>query len=203
MSIGKAQALALADNFLDDIGSGSKDDLQPRETISELLLLAGELVEMAQENLNESKSNAAGDLSKSILASEPITTHGIMQIDVEMSFYGQFINKGVRGTKSGSGLYAFKNDKPGGKMVKSLSRYIKSAASKIGTVKHKIGYESKNAAVAAASNAYAVARAVKQHGIKATYFMDKAIADTDKKVSDRLGDALAIDVLNSLPDNLN
>ena len=120
-----------------------------------------------------------------------------------MNFYGQFINKGVKGTKSGSGLYAFKNDKPGSKMVKALSKYIKSASSKIGSVKHKIGYEVKNTAVAAASNSYAVARAVKQHGIKATYFMDKAIADTDKKVSDRLGDALSIDVLNSLPDNLN
>ncbi len=201
-SISKAQSEALADGFLNDIAS-NKDGLVPRETISELLLLAGELVESAQENLNAAKANASGELSKSILAQEPKAAPGFIQIDIEMNFYGQFLNKGVKGTKSGSGLYAFKNDKPGGNMLKAISQYMKDARSKIGSVKTKIGYESKNASVAAASNAYAMARAVKQHGIKAVYFMDLAIAETDKKVSERLGDALAIDVLNSLPDKLN
>jgi len=202
-SISKVQAEALADGFLDDIDAGSPDALQPRETISELLLLAAELVESAQDGLNAAKANASGELSKSIEVEEPKTAPGLIQVDISMNFYGQFVNKGVKGTKGGSGLYAFKSDMPGAAMVKSMQKYIKDARSKIGTVKHKIGYESKNAAVAEKQSAFAMARAVKQHGIKATYFMDLAIAETDQKVSERLGDALAIDVLNSLPDELN
>jgi hypothetical protein len=203
MSISKAQAEALADGFLDDIGTGNPNELQPRETISELLLLAGELVEDAQKNLDNTKSNASGELSKSIEANEPTTAPGLIQIDIEMNFYGQFVNKGVKGTKEGSGLYAFKSDMPGRKMLKSIEQYIKDAKSKLRSVKQHIGYENKNKGVSDANSAFAMARAVKQHGIKPTFFMDKAINDTDKKVSERLGDALAIDVLNSLPDKLN
>ena len=103
MSIGKAQAEALADGFLDDIGS-DPNGLQPRETLSEIFLLAGELVEGAQDNLNASHTNASGDLSTSIAAREPVVGAGFIQIDIEMNAYGQFVNSGVRGTKGGSGL---------------------------------------------------------------------------------------------------
>jgi hypothetical protein len=201
MSISKAQAEALADGFLDDIGT--EEGLQPRETIAELLLLAGNLIDLAQKNLDKTHSNASGKLSESIVAREPITAPGLMQIDIEMNYYGQFINKGVRGTKGGSGLYSFKKDMPGEKMVDSIKKYMKDARSKIRSVKVHIGYESKNKSVAEASNAFAMARSILQKGIKPVYFMDKAIAEIDKTITEQLGDALAIDVLNSLPDELN
>lgn len=202
-SISKAQADALAEGFLDDIGTGNPGELQPRETLSELFMLVGELIEDAQDNLNETKSNASGRLSSSIEAREPVAAPGLIQIDIEMNFYGQFVNKGVKGTKGGAGLYKFKSDMPGKSMVDAIKHYMKDARSKIGAVKKPVGYEIKNATIAQASAAFAMARSIKQHGIKAVYFMDKAINDTDKKVSQRLGDALAVDVLNSLPDELN
>lgn len=202
-SIGKAQAEALADNFLDDIGSGDPGELQPRETIAELLLLAGELIEEAQANLNATRSNATGNLSESIQAQEPKTAPGLIQIDIEMNFYGQFVNKGVKGTKGGNGLYSFKTEFPSKKMVAAIRKYIKDARSKIGSDKTRIGYETKNTTISEASSAYAMARSIKRKGIDATYFMDRAIDETDKKISERLGDALGIDVLNSLPDELN
>lgn len=202
MSINKQQADALADNFLDDIGS-EQDAFQPRESVSVLFQLAGEVIEKAQENLNQSNSNASGKLSESIEAEEPVTGNGFIQQDISMAFYGQFVNKGVRGTKGGRGQYAFKNDKPGGKMVKAFEGYISEARSKIGTESKGVGKnESKNAAVAKRQSAYAMARATKQHGIKATYFMDKAVNDIDKDIEERFGEALRIDVINSLPDEL-
>lgn len=211
-SIGKAQAEALAEGFLDDIGS-DPDGLQPRETLSELFLLAGELVEMAQDNLNDTKTNASGELSKSIATREPVAGPGFLQIDIEMNFYGQFVNSGVRGTRSGSGLYKFKHELGGRKkgqkgsgkkhkLVEAMIKYQKDARSKLTNVKVPIGYENKNSEIAKRASAYIMARSILQKGIKATYFMDKAIQETDRKVSERLGDALAIDVLNSLPDKL-
>lgn len=202
MSINKAQADALAEGFLDDIGS-SEDDFQPKESVSVLLQLAGVIIDNAQQNLNNSNTNASGKLSESIEAEEPVTGNGFIQQDISMAFYGQFVNKGVRGTKGGRGIYSFKNDKPGGKMVASISKYIKEARSKIGTEPKGRGKnESKNAAVAERQSAYAMARSVKQHGIKPTLFMDKAIDDIDKIIDERFGEALVIDVINSLPDKL-
>jgi hypothetical protein len=43
-----------------------------------------------------------------------------------------------------------------------------------------------------------MARSIKQHGIKPTGFLDKAIATTRNKISDRLGAALRIDIISSI-----
>lgn len=201
-SFASAQASALAEGFLDSIG-GSKEEFQPRDTLSQLFILAGELIEDAQNNLNADRSNASGNLSDSIQARDPVASNGIIQIDIEMLFYGQFVNKGVKGTKSGQGLYSFKYDMPSRDMVTAFQQYMRSARAKIGNVKSPIGHEIKNKAVSDISSAFAMARATKQHGIKATGFMDKAIDTTNAKVQDKLGNALAIDVLNALPDKLN
>src|ERR1700761_799643 len=99
MSIGKAQAAALADGFLDSFGS-SKDDLRPKETFTEIILLAGELIQSCQQNLNQSNSNASGSLSSSLIAGEPALNGKVFSLDMLMNFYGQFVNKGVKGTRS-------------------------------------------------------------------------------------------------------
>jgi hypothetical protein len=205
MSINKAQADALAEGFLDDIGSGSPGSLKPRETISELLMLAGELIESAQTNLNNSNTNASGNLSSSIEAEEPVVNSGLITIDVSMLFYGQFINKGVKGRKSGSGLYAFKYDAPSAKFVKAIKEYIQTASKKLtNTNKAKTisKNELKNVSVSEIDSAYAMARSIIQHGIKPTGFMDKAITMTDEKAQDRFQSALRVDILNSLPNKI-
>jgi hypothetical protein len=199
MSISKAQAAALADGFLDNIGSN--EELQPRETFSEIILLAGEFVEAAQDNLNKSNTNASGNLSSSIQVGEPEVVGSLFKVDVFMDYYGQFINKGVKGTKSGSGLYAFKHDYPSKGMIDSIREWIK--AGKLKTTNTNVRKtisrnEKKNGSIAKLDNAFAVARSIKQHGIKPTGFLDKAVDTTITKVKDRLGLALKIDILNSI-----
>lgn len=203
MSISKSQAEALADGFLDQLGT-TQDELRPRETISEILLIAAELVEAAQENLNSSNSNASGKLSESIEAEEPVINGNSMTIDVTMLFYGQFINKGVKGRKGGSGVYSFKHDMPSKDFVKAIKTYIRTASRKItNTSSASISKnEIKNRSVAEASSAFAMARSIIQHGIKATGFMDKAIVSVSDIANDRLGQALRVDIINSLPDKI-
>jgi hypothetical protein len=123
-SISKAQADLLSSGFLDNIGS--EETLQPRETFSEIILLAGEFIEDAQDNLNKSQSNASGNLSSSIQLGEPEVSGNLFKVDVYMNYYGQFINKGVKGTKSGSGLYAFKHDFPSKGMIDAIREWIKA-----------------------------------------------------------------------------
>ena len=198
MGISKAQAAALAEGFLDDIGT--EETFQPRETFTDLILMAGELVEDAQDNLNKSNTNASGGLSESLEASEPEKSGSTLKVDVYMNFYGRFVNKGVKGTKSGAGLYAFKYDMPSKSMVDAIKEYIKSAGKKTRNVNARKTIsknEIKNASISS-QIAFATARSIKQHGIKATGFLDKAVEVTRKKVKGRLELDLRIDVLDSI-----
>jgi hypothetical protein len=195
MSINKQQAQLLADGFLDSIGS-SKDELRPRDSYSELIILAGELVEDAQENL---KGNvASGALSESLAVDEPTRAGDILRIDITMQFYGRFLNKGVRGTKSGKGLYKFKHELPSKGMVEALKQSIARAGSKVrntSRAKTTSTNELKNFKVSDADKyAFAAGRNIKMYGIAPTGFVDKAVRSTQKKVSDRLGLALKVDV---------
>lgn len=197
MSMSKAQAAAIADGFLDTQGS-DRNEFEPRETFTELILLAGGLVEQMQKNLISSNSNASGKLSESIIANEPEKAGSALKIDITMSFYGRFVNKGVKGTKGGSGLYAFKYDRPSSKMVNSIRQWIRIGKASTANVKQTYKkLERKNASISQLDNAYATARSILQKGIKATGFIDKAIITTQQKVSDTLGAALKVDIINS------
>lgn len=206
MSISKAQAEALADGFLDSIGSGSIADLRPREAFSELFLLAGEFIEDCQKNLKSSNSNASGELSASLVANEPELDGRIVKMDVFMNFYGAFVNKGVKGTKSGhsDAGYSFKTDFPSKDMIKAIKGWIDRGKISTMSVKKYKGHgrhETKNkklAVLSVADASYGIARSIKMHGIKKTGFLDKAIYTTANKVHDRLGAALKIDIINSL-----
>lgn len=205
MSISKAQAAALADGFLDSIGS-NKDGLQPRETFSEMILIAGEFIEDCQQNLLSTNSNASGSLSASLIANEPEKVGTAMRIGIYMNFYGAFVNKGVKGTKSGSSTagYSFKYDMPGRNMLDAIKEWLGRGKLNTRSVKKYSGYgaheikHKRLAALAEADASFAVARSIKQHGIKPTGFLDKAVATSISKVSDRLGTALSIDVINSI-----
>lgn len=205
MSISKAQAEALAEGFLDSIGVDKKG-LFPKETYSELIVLAGELILDAQQNLNRSNSISSGALSESLVASDPRSDGATMSLDIYMNFYGRFVNKGVKGTKAGGSLagYSFKNDMPGKSMVAAINEWLKRGKITTATVKKYHGYGSHErkqkrlGTLAEADAAFAVARSIKQKGIKATGFLDAAIRTTSAKVSDRLGAAFKIDIINSI-----
>lgn len=199
-SISKAQAAALADGFLDTLGS-DREDFAPRNTLTELFLLAGELIEDCQDNLSRSNRNASGKLSESLIADEPTQNGNEVRIDVLMNSYGAFVNKGVKGTRSGQSTagYSFKNEAVSKKFYKALEDWVKRG--KISTRSVKKGYgkhERKNKSIAQYDQIYALGRSIKMHGLKPTGFLDKAIKSTADKVADRLGAALKIDIIDGL-----
>jgi len=200
VSISKAQARALADSFLETVG-GSKEGLRPRESYSELIVIAGELVEDMQDNLAKGDHNRSGDLSESIIADEPEKNGGKLSIDLLMLARGQFLNKGVKGTRGGTGLYQFKHEHPSQDMLKSLidgQKYAKSQTFSVDKKRSTSANEKKNASISEVDNAYAAARKILLYGIKPTGFIDQAVVVAEKKVADRLGAALTIDILDSL-----
>lgn len=203
MGITKAQADLLALQFLDEQAAGLEDKsvLQPKETFSVLFQLAGELIDDSQANLIADNSNASGGLSKSIVLSEPTEQGSILSVDILMAEHGQYINKGVRGTKSGAGLYKFKSEFPSSKMLASLQRgkiRAKKSTRNTNAKKSTSANEKKNANVSQVSSAWGAARNIKMYGIKPTGFMDKAIQKTSQSAADKLGAAFRIDIINSI-----
>jgi hypothetical protein len=202
MSISKQQAEALAEGFLDNIGS-SKDDFRPKHSISEVILLAGELIDEAQENLNRSNRNASGKLSQSLVADEPTLNGSSMRVDVLMNYYGAFVNKGVKGLKSGTSAagYSFRYPGVSQTFAAALLKWITRAKASTRSVKKYKGYgshEHKTKKISELDKVYAVGRSIKQLGLKPTGFLDKAVLSTKNKVSSRLGAALRIDVIDGL-----
>ena len=198
VSINKAQAAALADGFVDSVSNDTKDGLRPRETLTGLFLLAGEFIEDTQKNLGN--SNASGELSKSLKLNEPVKSAGTVKVDVLMNFYGQYINKGVKGVKGGTGEYSFKTLFPSRKMVEALEKSISRAkkSSRNTSSKAKSKGDQKNRSISNTSKAWGAAVNIKKYGITATHFVDKAAITTSAKVSEKLGHAFKIDILNSL-----
>lgn len=196
MSISKQQAEALAEGFLDNIGS--ENDLQPRETFSEIILLAAEFI-----NLIKANNISSGALSESLQAGEPTVEGNVFSIDVFMNFYGKFINSGVKGTRSGSSRagYSFKNEIVSQKMLKAIAEWIKRAQISTQTVKKYAphgAHETRRRSISEIDSAYGKARSIKMYGIPATGFLDSAVQTTTQKVKDRLGLALKIDIINSI-----
>jgi hypothetical protein len=206
-SITKAQAKLLADGFLDNIGD---DELKPTESLSALILLAGGMVEQAQSNLNNNTPNrvSTGALSDSITIGNPTQTGKTVRMDITALFYYKFIDQGVRGTESGSGKYAFKNNKVSKKMMTAIRKWVireglKAKTDVGGPSITKREAKRKTITDTSQSTAYAIAGAVKRKGIQANNFFTDAVITTQNKADDILGAALKIDIINTLPDGLN
>jgi hypothetical protein len=202
-SITASQAELLASGFLDTTGS-SKDELVPKSSLTTLFKLSGFLVEEAQKNLARSDRVASGALSESIKILDPYKKGKTIHIDVEALFYYLFIDGGVKGTKGGTGLYQFKNDKPSKKMVAALRKWLQKEGIKGSVDKKYRGISKrddfrKSITDTGEGIAYAISRSIKQKGLKRTNFMAKAIAKTENKAEKEFGAAFKIDVINSLP----
>ena len=203
MSINKAQAAALAEGFFDNLGE-DKSVLKPKETFTELLLLAGELVEETQANLINGNHISTGEGSASIELQNPEQNGNVLTVDMLMAYYLQFVNDGVKGTKSGEGLYQFKSENPSPAMIAALQRSINKARKK-STITKKYSAVSKHEIKTANNSkaaAWGAAVNIKRYGIKPSGFLNRAIETTSQKIQERLGAALAIDIIKTLPDRL-
>src|ERR1044072_112479 len=201
-SISESQAKALADGFLDDLG----EDFKPSKTLSKFFEVVGKLIEEAQNNLNSADRVSSGALSDSIKAIDSIIEGKKIRVDISMLYYWKFIDKGVKGVKSGkpNSPYSFKNLYPSKKMLKAIKKWVTKEGLKAkakGQGKPINKRERKRKSVTNATNdiAYAISRSIKAKGLKKTNFMTNAVKEANKFAKKELGKTFAIDVLESLP----
>jgi hypothetical protein len=203
ISIGQAQAKGLKSGFLKT--KGTDKGLFLTETGDALYLVAGHIVEQAHENLDAGGHTSSGNLAESIKTLNPEYQGKKIKVDIEALYYYAFINKGVRGTQSGAGVFAFKSKYPGRAMIANLMAGITSGTAKTTSINKQYTIsknEVKNATLSELSQAYGAAHKILKYGIAATSFFDKAVKTGEQEIKETLGSALKIDIINSLPNSL-
>lgn len=182
MSISKAQAMALADGFLNTLG---EKPLQEGELpiVNELLKQFGaEFITTAQKNLRNSGSIASGNINDIKLQVTKFGTTYTLSLgypkDEPASKYFDFINKGVKGTKNikadSKTPYKFNSGKKAVNIL-AIEGWLKYNKLKAVSIKpyRKLGVETK-AIESKKSLAFVIARSIHRKGIKSTHYFDNA-----------------------------
>lgn len=216
-TISKAQAALLVDGFLDRQAQGleAKTSINEVPLITELLLQYGKaFIEAANNNLIESNSIDTGALSRDLVMQVEYdnTTHTYhlylgYPINSKAAAYYDFVNKGVKGVKTGlfapKSPYEFKTLNPSASMVKSIYRWVLSHAitSRNEDQKHNLtSLQQKRKSIGSIVKhsdstrtiSYVIARSIKARGLATTGYFDKAIASTfDKDFRQTMQDAVA------------
>lgn len=120
-----------------------------------------------------------------------------LSVEIEMAYYGYFIDQGVSGTEHKTpqrSPYSFRKDTVGPNMQLALFEWMRAKKIRLrdtGTGRFKAGgitsksYE---------SLAYVIARSVKRKGINQTYFLTKPFDSNAEKMPDIIAKALAKDI---------
>jgi hypothetical protein len=144
------------------------------------------------------------------MVSKDIVTNGTkMELDIELKSYYKFLDRGVKGTEGGAGEFSFKNNHPSKKMRKSIGEWIRRRGMRSrGYAKKYRPYgqvETKDTSTGSTdpqdSMIWAMATSIKKKGIKPTKFFSNAIAKGRRETKKILGDALRIDIIESIKNN--
>jgi len=217
VSISKAQAREFLNGYLQSLGDVYKKDPIIGKAI-ELLLFkyAEEWNKEVKLNLTKSKAIASGalyDVSVPIVRQTPsgyVVEFGY-PINSKAAKYYDYVNKGVKGTqnkKSNSGVYSFKSPYPNRRMAASIYSWLNSARKSVRNVQQATTPLEKKRTklkkmLTEADNkkrlAYAISTKIKRDGLRATYYVDKAMksvfnADFRAAVGDALDTEITIQI---------
>jgi len=213
VSINKEQAKFLLNGYLQSLGSQYNTDPEIGKAIQYLLFqYALEFNKAAKANLQKAKAIASGQLAD---IATPIVTQDADGYTIEFGYpinsksakYYDFVNKGVQGVnnkKANAGVYKFKNKYPNRKMAASIFAWLNTARKQVANVpqattpleKKRKGLKKM---LTDADNkrrlAYAISSKIKRDGLRATYYIDKALKTVfNKDFRDAIGEALDTEI---------
>jgi hypothetical protein len=192
----EAEVLAKLESKGFGISATEFDEITELKGIEELMVLAAaNFILQVQENLNQAGKIDTGTLASDIEKGEITNAGGVYSIDVgypkgsKASKYYDFVNKGVKGTRSGTPAdspYSFRSDMPGPSMTSAIAGWYRRHSSygrretqkkNLSAVQRKRKKLSKmvDANKRLRSLAFATAVNIKRRGLKKTGFFDKAI----------------------------
>ena len=229
MSISRNQIEALRNGYIQKIGSGDYTVLNSKKLpiLEQTLVVFGlEFNNAILANLEKSGSIASGKLTEvSFPTITKFSTKYVLNLgypaDSEQIKYFDYINKGVKGKKSGEPSdtpYSFKSIYPNRKMAASIFTWLNKARKSVRTdnvTTSRNGGISPTQAkkqglkktLTSASNkralAYAISVNIKKRGIKQTKYFDNAVAQVfDKKFTDAVAYAVISDAAVRIAANI-
>ena len=192
-SINQLQAELLSSGVLDKLGASQQDfaSLGTLPVLEQYLILAAaNFIQKVKDNIEVLGISDTGALSDDISSGELVKESNGYSIEVgyprgsKAAKYYDFVNKGVKGVKSGTpnSPYAFKNIGVGREML----RNIKSWVDRNGIRRNDVAITRRQATRQSLSNmvseasrsknlAYAVAVNIKKRGLRKTGFFDSAV----------------------------
>ena len=177
-----------------------------------LIAYAARFIIAAQNNLKKANKTDTGTLDKDLAQGDIIRQGSSYSIDIGYPVdsagakYYDFVNKGVKGFKSGqpNSPYSFKSAYPSmnGPMVTAIQKWVKrnALASRNDDQKYKLSKLQKKRKSVAQLNtgrttAYLIARKIKQRGLPKTGFFDNAIDQVfNQAFYDKMSKAVGADV---------
>jgi len=154
------------------------------------------VVEDAKQNLKDKKKVDTGTLERSVVNNGVKFMPRSLSLNIGMSDYGGFVDKGVRGVGGVRKMTStFKRTNNKGKMWKqnggnspySFKEGVKPS------VKHFVEWSNKRGL-----SPYAVRESVYHQGIKPTYFLKDAIEENIKLMPKEIAEAFALDVKSTV-----
>ena len=192
-SINQLQAELLSSGTLDKLGASQQDfaSLGTLPVLEQYLILAAaNFIQKVKDNIEVLGISDTGSLSDDISSGELVKESNGYSIEVgyprgsKAAKYYDFVNKGVKGVKSGTpnSPYAFKNIGVG----RAMLRNIKSWVDRNGIRRNDVAITRRQATRQSLSNmvseasrsknlAYAVAVNIKKRGLRKTGFFDSAV----------------------------
>lgn len=189
-SIRQLQAELLDEGLLNRLGA-QKEDLTKLPLMEQLLIQsAANFIIKVQENINALGISDTGTLSDDISEGELTKQGGKYSIEVgypsnsKAAKYYDFVNKGVKGIKSGTpnSPYAFKTLGVSSAMQNNILSWVKrnNIRGDVAITKRQAKRESLSTMVSKANNqkslAYAIAKGIKKKGLKKTGYFDNAVS---------------------------
>jgi len=192
-SIKQLQAELLSSGTLDKLGASKQDftAIQSLPVLEQYLILAAaNFIQKVKDNIEVLGISDTGALSDDIAQGDLIKeTNGYSislgyPVNSKAAKYYDFVNKGVKGFKSGTpnSPYSFKNLGVGRSMLKNISSWVNRNGIKrndVSITKRQSKRESLSKMVSEASKkksiAYAVAVNIKKKGLKKTGYFDNAV----------------------------
>lgn len=218
MSIASAQASAIADGFLNNIGE-SKQGTSDMPIVEKVLAeFAKVFITQAQLNLRKANAIDTGalmDLEMEIEheGNKYTLTVGYPASSAAAKYY-DFVNKGVKGIKDSTlapdSPYRFRKLNPGGPLTQAIEAWISRHAIASRNEDQKFGLtnlqKKRNSVSQLASSeakqhsiAYAIGASIKRRGLKKTGYFDKAVNDVfGEGFSEALAKAIGADIRLSI-----
>ena len=192
-SINQLQAELLSSGVLDKLGASQQDfaSLGTLPVLEQYLILAAaNFIQKVKDNIEVLGISDTGSLSDDISSGELVKESNGYSIEVgyprgsKAAKYYDFVNKGVKGVKSGTpnSPYAFKNIGVGRAMLQNIKSWVDRNGIRrndVAITRRQATRQSLSNMVSEASRsknlAYAVAVNIKKRGLRKTGFFDSAV----------------------------